>query len=175
MPALKVYDGTTWQYLNGGTAPPIRLGYAQVVANQASITTTTDLTGLTATVNVAAGRTIRVTAHIRAAGTNNDNIASPAISTTMKWTLNDKATLTGFVSGGGVSTVTFDLYSGADCEGSVIFTETVNVNDGTGIAATTTGYTTETSGTYRWIASFSGNSFNAPIASDCDDEVTTLP
>ena len=107
--------------------------------------------------------------------TNNDDIASPGISTTEKWTLNDSATLTGFVDGGGVSTVTFELYSGADCEGPVIFTQTVNVDESTNSAATTTGYTTETAGTYRWIASFSGNSFNAATASDCDDEVTTLP
>ena len=112
--------------------------------------------------------------------TNDDDIASPAISTTEKWTLNDAATLTGFVSGGTASTVTFTLYKDTltetSCEASTqVFQETVAVVDASGTAATTTGYTTTVEGTYRWIASFSGNSFNSAIASDCTSEVTTLP
>lgn len=51
------------------------LGYAQVTANQTGISSTTDLTSLTATVTVNSGERIKITAHIRAAGTNNDNIA----------------------------------------------------------------------------------------------------
>ena len=99
----------------------------------------------------------------------------------MQWTLNDASALTpGFVSGGGVSTVTFTLYKDTatetSCEPSTqVFTETVNVDDTNGTAATTTGYTTTEAGTYRWIASFSGNTFNAAIDSDCTSEVTTLP
>ena len=108
--------------------------------------------------------------------TNDDNIASPGISTAMNWTLNDESTLTGFLSGGGVSTVTFTLYNTVGCEvGSDVFSQTVNVNDLTGTAATTTGYTTKVAGTYQWIASFNGNSYNAAIATSCGDETTTLP
>lgn len=143
-------------------------GYSTTYAN--SLNANTNCTSLTVT----AGGTTTCTI------TNNDNIASPAISTTMKWTLNDAATLTGFVTGGGASTVTFTLYKDtatlSSCEASTqVFQQTVNVVDTAGTAATTTGHTTTAEGTYRWIASFSGNSFNAAIASDCNSEVTTLP
>jgi hypothetical protein len=112
---------------------------------------------------------------------NDDNVASPSIATTMKWTLNDSMALTGFVSGGTASTVTFTLYKDtatlSSCEASTqVYTSgAVTVDDTNGTAATITGYTTEDTGTYRWIASFSGNSFNAAIASDCNSEVTDLP
>lgn len=108
--------------------------------------------------------------------TNNDIASTPGISTVMKWTLNDAANLSGFVSGGGVSTMTFNLYKDSPtCTGTPVFTQTVNVNDANGTAETTTGYTTTVAAEYRWVASFSGNSFNGPITADCDDEVTTLP
>jgi hypothetical protein len=76
--------------------------------------------------------------------------------------------------------VTFTLYKDTatetDCEASTqVFTQTVNVVDASGTAATTSGHTTKVAGTYRWIASFSGNAFNNATASDCTDEVTTLP
>jgi hypothetical protein len=110
--------------------------------------------------------------------TNDDDIAAPTIATTMKWTLNDASTLTGFVAGGGVSTVTFDLYKDTatetDCQTTPVYTETVNVDDTDGSAATTTGWPAD-DGTYKWIASFSGNSRNAATATSCGDEVTTLP
>ena len=110
---------------------------------------------------------------------NNDNIATPGITTTMSWVLHDSATLTGFLSGGGSSTVTFTLYKDtatlSSCEASTeVDSETVAVNDVTGIASTTTGILVTEPGTYRWIASFSGNTYNAAIDSDCGDEVTVI-
>lgn len=53
--------------ISGGTGGPgpISLGYAEVTADQAGITTTNvDLTGLAVTINVPAGRTIKITAHV---------------------------------------------------------------------------------------------------------------
>jgi hypothetical protein len=120
--------------------------------------------------NAAAGYTTTCTIK------NDDDINTPGISTVMEWTLEDSATLSGFVSGGGVSTVTFSLYKdSATCSGTPVFTQTVNVNDADGTAQTTSGYTTTVAAEYRWVASFSGNSFNASVTADCDDEVTTLP
>lgn len=46
------------------------LGYAQVTANQGSISSATNLTGLTTTVTVAAGRRIRVTGKVQLASAN---------------------------------------------------------------------------------------------------------
>jgi len=109
---------------------------------------------------------------------NDDNIATPGIGTTMSWTLHDSAALSGFVSGGGPSHVTFTLYKDTaslhSCEASTsIFTESVLVADGAGTAATD-GFLVTEPGTYRWIASFDGNTFNAAIDSDCNDEVTII-
>ena len=114
---------------------------------------------------------------------NDDNIATPGIGSTMRWTLNDRVALTGWVSGGSASTVTFTLFkdtaSLSSCEPSTqvaTYTpETVAVNDTAGTATTVTGFTTEASGNYRWIASFSGNDRNAAISTTCTAEVTNLP
>lgn len=57
---LLSYDGTNWTLpdnVAGGT-----LGYAQVTASQTGITSITDLTGLSVTVTVSAGRRIRIEA-----------------------------------------------------------------------------------------------------------------
>jgi hypothetical protein len=51
------------------------LGYAQVTATQGSITTEADLTSLTATVTVAAGRRIKITGVVLVQTTNTDTIA----------------------------------------------------------------------------------------------------
>lgn len=50
-------------------------GYVQVTANQTGISSVTDLTSLTRTVDVNSGERIKITAHIRVAGSNNDNVA----------------------------------------------------------------------------------------------------
>lgn len=119
--------------------------------------------------------------------TNNDNIASPSIASVMKWTLNDRMTLTGYRSGGtGTNTATFTLYkdagSATNCEASTQVSgytpEVITVNDTTGTAATATGYTTEVTGTYRWIVTYSGNTYNSGISTPCTgagSEMTTLP
>lgn len=52
-------------------------GYAQVVANQTGITAITDLTSLTATVTVGAGRRIRVTGYVRIG--QNTSLGNPNI------------------------------------------------------------------------------------------------
>ena len=108
--------------------------------------------------------------------TNDDTKASPGASTVMKWTLNDRLGLTSFRTGGTGGTATFTLYKdSATCAAaSQVFTETVNVNNATGAAATTTGYTTEVNGTYRWVVSYTGNDFNDSTTSTCGAETTTL-
>jgi hypothetical protein len=164
-------DGTNETTVPVGTYSVVEdaaTGYATTYTN--SVNGNTNCTSLAV---VAGGVT---TCTIR----NDDDIARPGISTVMKWTLNDEATLSGFRTGGGTSTVTFTLYKDSATEtaceaGTQVWTQTVNVDDATGTAATTGGYTTTTGGTYRWIASFSGNSRNAAVASGCNAEVTSLP
>lgn len=53
---LAFYTGSDWAYRDAGGT----LGYAEVVANQTGIGAPADLTGLTVTVTVAAGRRIRI-------------------------------------------------------------------------------------------------------------------
>jgi hypothetical protein len=174
--SFKVNGGTSVSFEADGTNElTVAVGTYSVVENAAAGYTTTYTNSLNANTNctnltVVAGGTTTCTIK------NDDDINTPGISTVMEWTLEDSATLSGFVSGGGVSTVTFSLYKdSATCTGTPVFTQTVNVNDADGTAQTTSGYTTTVAAEYRWVASFSGNSFNASVTADCDDEVTTLP
>ena len=110
--------------------------------------------------------------------TNTAQKAQPGIGTTQTWTLNDAMALTSFRTGGTGGTATFTLYkdNGAlTCQdGTQVYTSgAVNVNNATGTAATTGGYTTSTAGTYRWLVVYSGNNLNDGITSNCV-EVTTL-
>jgi hypothetical protein len=112
--------------------------------------------------------------------TNNDDITTPTIATTMTWKLDDAMTLTGHLAGGAAQTATFTLYRDqagvTPCDASTqVATETVSVDDSAGTAQTATGYSTSTTGTYRWVVSYSGNTLNGPTSSSCTSEVTTLP
>lgn len=57
----------------GTGAPGSTLGYAEVTANQGSITTQTDLTGLSVNVNVPAGRRLRITGVVLFSNTASGN------------------------------------------------------------------------------------------------------
>ncbi len=175
-PSTSTTNGSNSIQLNAGTysvaevGTPIT-GYTTTYSNCTSVVITN---GGTATCTV----------------TNNDNIAAPSISTVMGWTLMDRMVLTGFVSGGattatGTNTATFTLYKDtltlSSCEASTQvsgYTPEVVTVTATGTAATLLGYTTEDAGTYHWIVTYSGNTFNAPISSPCTgtgSEITTLP
>src|SRR6185312_13801511 len=75
------------------------------------------------------------------------------------------AVLTGAV--GATGTITFNLYATADCSGPALFTDTRTVN-GNGSYGPVS-YTPAAIGTYHWIASYSGDGNNAPIAGACGD------
>jgi len=90
--------------------------------------------------------------------------------------LNDTATLSGGATPTG--TITFDLYppSSPDCAaGTSVYTDVVTITDN-GTFDTLTlgdnpgGYTSSALGTYNWVASYSGDGNNLPVASDCGDE-----
>lgn len=51
------------------------IGYAEVTADQTTITSETDLTSLTVTVTVGSNRRIKITGHIRVNGSTTDNVA----------------------------------------------------------------------------------------------------
>jgi uncharacterized repeat protein (TIGR01451 family) len=83
--------------------------------------------------------------------------------------LTDSATLAGGFNPGG--TITFTL---RDPGGTVVYTDVVRVN-GNGIYDTSTGtnpggFLPTSPGVYQWVASYSGDANNDPVASDSDDE-----
>jgi uncharacterized repeat protein (TIGR01451 family) len=81
--------------------------------------------------------------------------------------IHDTATLAGGFNPTG--TITFRLYSPSDvaCTSAAIFTSTITVN-GNGDYDSAP-FTTSVAGTYRWIATYSGDSNNAAAAGACND------
>ena len=108
--------------------------------------------------------------------------AAPTISTTANpsavtlgtssVTLKDSATLAG--GNNPTGTITFTLTNPAS---ATVDTETVTVN-GNGTYTTPTGFTLPTSGsvtgTYYWVASYSGDSGNGPVSSGSTDEPVSV-
>jgi hypothetical protein len=79
--------------------------------------------------------------------------------------IQDVATLSGgFGTLGGM--VTFTLYSDAQCQSQVFGPDVQSVSGG---AATSGNYTTSATGTYYWIASYSGDANNNPVSTSCGD------
>ena len=86
-------------------------------------------------------------------------------------TVMDTATLSGGSSPTG--TITFTL-SPFRCIGAPpVDTETVTVN-GNSTYTTPAGYTVTRAGTYYWIASYSGDTNNNPVATPCGAEPVTV-
>ncbi len=106
--------------------------------------------------------------------------ASPTLTTTPNpasgstgTTLNDIANLSGGFNPTG--TITFKLYNPSDetCSGTPAFTQTIAVN-GNGAYNTTSSFVANAVGTWRWTASYSGDSNNNPASSGCNDEQVTI-
>jgi uncharacterized repeat protein (TIGR01451 family) len=103
--------------------------------------------------------------------------ASPSIVTTQQPasgsvgdTYNDTATLSDGANYDGTGSITFTLYSAADCGGSVLDTETVSNIAANGSYTTPNGFAIQNAGTYYWVASFSGDANNNSFTSDCNSE-----
>ena len=98
----------------------------------------------------------------------------PAISTdstdsvTIGGSISDDASLTGATSDA-TGTITFKLYgpNDANCSGAAVFTSTKNVS-GNG-TYTSDPFTPTAVGTYRWIASYSGDAKNEAVSGACND------
>ena len=81
--------------------------------------------------------------------------------------ISDTATLSG--GNAPTGTITFTLYGPNDssCGGASVFTTAVPV---TGVGSYSSGsFTTTTPGSYRWVASYSGDANNNPVAGACND------
>ncbi len=106
------------------------------------------------------------------------NQATPTIATTASpditigaGTLTDTVVVSGRVNPQPGATITWRLYAPGDttCTGTPVFTASGFPYPVAGGPVTSPAYTPTTAGTYRWIASYSGDVNNAPIAGACND------
>ena len=93
--------------------------------------------------------------------------------------LTDSATVSGLANPQAGSTVAFRLYGpdDASCSGTPVSTSTKTATvSGSTVTATSDAFTPTQAGTYRWLASYSGDANNLPRAGACNDanESTTV-
>ena len=102
------------------------------------------------------------------ATTSISTIASPNV-VVGAGTLSDNATVVGRVNPVAGATITFRLYGAGDvtCSAAPVFTSIVAYPVAGG-AVTSTAFTATSTGTYRWIASYSGDANNAPVTAPCN-------
>ena len=101
--------------------------------------------------------------------------ATPTISTVagddvqIGGSVADTASVAGRVEAQDGATVRFDLYGPDDstCSRPPAFTSTVPLNAGG--EATSEPFTPQLAGTYRWVATYSGDANNEPVAGPCGD------
>ncbi len=96
--------------------------------------------------------------------------ASPAVALG-SGTLTDSATVSGLANPVPGSTISFQLYGpdNATCTGTPVFTSTKAASlAGSTATATSNPFTPTQPGTYRWIASFTGDANNLPVAGACN-------
>src|SRR5207249_444646 len=99
--------------------------------------------------------------------------AKPGIKTTatspvtVGSNIKDVATISGLVEPTGKGTITFKLYSDSECKVEVFSSTSAGVSVNGKVNSGE--YTTKATGTYYWIASFSGDANNEAVASKCKD------
>ncbi|MDP9218920.1 MAG: DUF11 domain-containing protein, partial [Actinomycetota bacterium] len=103
---------------------------------------------------------------------------TPAIATTataqtgLGGAISDTATLDGLFGSPPQGTVTFTLYATADCSGDPLFTGSdrpLVAGAGGTWTATSGAFTPAAAGTYRWIATYTGDAANAAATGACND------
>ncbi len=90
-------------------------------------------------------------------------------TTTVGNTIADTATVTGGINPTG--TVTFALYNNATASGTPLFTDTETLSGGT---ATSASYTTVSTGTVYWVATYNGDDNNDAITSTAGAEPVVI-
>jgi hypothetical protein len=104
---------------------------------------------------------------------NTPTIATDASSGTVGDAISDTATLTG-ATADATGSITFSLYGPsetADCTGTAVFTDTVDVS-GNGDYTSAT-FTAAESGQFYWVATYSGDAKNDEAAGACGDDGET--
>ena len=85
--------------------------------------------------------------------------------------LSDTATVSGLVNPQAGATIDFRLYGPDDttCSNTPIFTSLGVTYPAAGGTVSSAPFLPEVSGTYRWVASYSGDAYNNPVAGACND------
>ncbi len=101
--------------------------------------------------------------------------AAPGTAVLGAGTLTDTATVKGLVSPQPGATIDFRLYGDSDtnCTGAPIFQSLAVPYPPSGGPVTSAGYVPPGLGTYRWIASYSGDANNSPVAGTCNEATET--
>ena len=122
------------------------------------------------TATIVAGGTSTTVNTFEPVTTSMSSTATPS-SAFIGTTLQDSATLSGTSGLDGTGSVTFTLYGPGDtgCT-TALDTETVTGVSTNGPFGTTTGYVATTTGTYNWVATFSGDTMNQPGSTGCGAE-----
>ena len=94
-------------------------------------------------------------------------------------TLKDEVTLSTLVNpktGTTAGTITVELFTPSDttCTGTATFTTTFKAATGNHTYTSPTGYVANVAGTWHWVASYSGDANNNPVASTCTAEAVTV-
>lgn len=112
---------------------------------------------------------------VEKAPTDLTTVATAAATIKLGQTITDAASVTGLTRDA-TGSVTFSLFGPDDttCAGTPVFTSTVplvlTVNEsGAAGSATSAAFTPTAAGTYRWIATYSGDASNAVSAGECND------
>jgi hypothetical protein len=107
--------------------------------------------------------------------------ASPSITTTQQpssavvgSTVADQATVSGSVDPSSGDTVTFDLYNSATTQNASTLLYSSTVPLGSGGTATSGSYTTKSTGTDYWVATFNGDANNGSVSSTAGGEPVTV-
>jgi uncharacterized repeat protein (TIGR01451 family) len=103
--------------------------------------------------------------------------ATPTISTqasgtvTVGGTISDVATLTGPSGTPAMGTVTFNVYAASDstCSAPLNASALGAISTGSGPTYTSAAFTPSAAGTYKWVASFAGDTDNAAKTGGCTD------
>src|SRR5579862_3645389 len=86
----------------------------------------------------------------------------------------DRATLRTLTGSVKTETITFILYSGAGCSGTIVFTKTVKLN-ATGVATVSDTTALTKTGTYHWFASYGGDQKTGGLNGTSKSGCTTEP
>lgn len=103
---------------------------------------------------------------------SSDGQSGTSITVTAGTAVTDQATLSGANEATAGGTVTYTAYSDSNCSRNPVDAGTVVVTDG--VVPASNAITLNTTGTYYWQASYSGDSTNAPSKSPMGSEVETV-